>query len=159
MNAYLSIGSNMGDRSYYLNRALALLQTVDVTVQRVSSVYVTEPWGGVEQENFWNIAVRVETVLMPLELLHLCQQIEQELGRKRLLHWGPRTIDIDILLCDNVTIQTAELTLPHPHLEERAFVLTPLREIEPSLILPSGRSIREVAGEGKVWPLSANQKA
>lgn len=157
MNAYLSLGSNMGDRGYYLDQALAFLRAAGVTVQQVSSVYATEPWGGVEQEDFWNIAVRVETVLMPLELLHLCQQIEQELGRMRLLHWGPRTIDIDILLCDNVAIQTTELTLPHPHLEERAFVLTPLREISPSLVLPSGRSIQEVTGDGKVWPLP-NQK-
>lgn len=153
MKAYLSLGSNMGDRGYYLNQALQRLQDRGVTLIRVSGVYVTEPWGGVAQEDFWNIAVEIETGLEPLELLHLCQQIEQDLGRKRLVRWGPRTIDIDILLCDNVIIQTTELTLPHPHLEERAFVLVPLREIAPSLILPSGRSIQEVSGEGKVWPL------
>lgn len=153
MNAYVSLGSNMGDRGYYLHQALDRLRDAGVALSGVSSVYVTEPWGGVEQEEFWNMAAWIETSLEPLELLHLCQRIEQELGRKRLVRWGPRTIDIDILLCDNVTIQTPELSIPHPHLEERAFVLAPLREIAPSLILPSGRFIQEVAGEGKVWPL------
>lgn len=153
MKAYLSLGSNLGDRNANLQGAMKELEETGVQIAAVSQIYVTEPWGGVEQPEFWNLAVEIETTLDPLELLKICQDIELSLGRERSIHWGPRTIDIDILLYDNRVSNTPELTLPHPHMEKRAFVLSPLREIAPELTLPSGRSIQEVSGEGKVWLL------
>lgn len=150
MNAYLSLGSNLGDRGLYLRSAQELLEDSGVRIIMASGIYLTEPWGGIEQPEFWNMVLQVSTTLGPMALLQVCQTIEQELGRERQVHWGPRTVDIDILLCDNIISNLTELRLPHPYLEERAFVLAPLREIAPTLILPSGRSIQEVFGEGEV---------
>jgi len=115
-----------------------------------SSIYESEPWGGVEQPQFWNMVVQIETALAPKVLLQTCQRVEDSLDRKRTVRWGPRTIDIDILFYDNIVSMDQELILPHPHIEEREFVLAPLREIRPNLILPSGGSIHEVFGVGKV---------
>ncbi|MHB1652449.1 MAG: 2-amino-4-hydroxy-6-hydroxymethyldihydropteridine diphosphokinase [Desulfitobacteriaceae bacterium] len=157
MKAFLGLGGNLGDRGHYLQSAIRMFENRVGEILAASQVYVSEPWGGVEQPEFWNLALEVETTLEPLELLRVCQRIEQELGRERTVHWGPRTIDIDILLCDNVVSNIPELILPHPHLEERAFVLTPLREIAPKLLLPSGRPIADVMGDGKVWPLRSEQ--
>jgi len=107
-----------------------------------------------DQPLYWNQVIEVETTLEPLDLLYVCQEIEHRLGRERKVHWGPRTIDIDLLIYDNIVSESEELILPHPYLEERAFVLAPLREIAPKLVLPSGRSITEVSGEGKVHLLT-----
>lgn len=156
MKGYLSLGSNLGDRGAYLQAAIKGLEDQGVKIIAISPIYVTEPWGGVEQPEFWNLALQVESVLEPPDLLQACQSVEMDLGRERLIHWGPRTIDIDILLYDNRVSNTLELTLPHPHMEERAFVLAPLRDIAPGLILPSGRSIQDVQGDGKVWPLDSD---
>jgi len=154
MRAYLSIGSNMGERGHYLQEALLRLAAkTGIKIVRLSQVYETSPWGYAAQREFWNQAVELDTILEPLELLRACQEVEASLGRQRTTRWGPRTIDIDILLYDNRTSNTAELVLPHPRLEERAFVLGPLREIAPDLILPSGRSIQEVFGEGDIKPV------
>jgi 2-amino-4-hydroxy-6-hydroxymethyldihydropteridine diphosphokinase len=123
-------------------------------IEATSRIYETEPWGLLDQPLYWNLVIKIETSLEPLELLHVCQEIERQLGRERKQHWGPRTIDIDLLIYDNIVSDSEELILPHPYLEERAFVLVPLREIAPELVLPSGKSISEVSGEGKVHPLT-----
>ena len=154
MRAFLGLGSNLGDRSYYLEEAVTAMGGAAIKVVATSRTYETEPWGVMDQPLYWNQVIEVETTLEPLELLHVCQEIEHRLGRERKVHWGPRTIDIDILLYDNRVSESEELKLPHPYLEERAFVLAPLREIAPKLVLPSGRPITEVFGEGKVHPLA-----
>jgi len=127
---YLSIGSNIGDRKAQLQQAIAALQADSaIDVVRVSSIYETAPVGGVVQDDFYNCAVYLETSLSATELLQRIQQIEQNQKRRRLIHWGPRTIDLDILWYDDVVIQTADLTIPHPEMAKRAFVLVPLQEI------------------------------
>lgn len=153
MRAYLGLGSNLGDRAYFLREAVVALRRPLLEVMAISKIYETEPWGLSEQPLYWNQVVEIETSLEPLELLHVCQEIENKFGRERNVHWGPRTIDIDLLIYDNMISDSEELILPHPYLEKRAFVLTPLREIAPELVLPSGKSICEVFGEGKVHPL------
>jgi len=151
MRAYLSLGSNLGDRAFYLSEAIRLLaDNSAISIVQKSAVYETKPWGKLDQPDFWNQVICIETNLAPLELLKVCQDVENELGRKRSERWGPRTVDIDILTYDNIVRADDVLTLPHPRMEEREFVLAPLREIAPSLILPSGRPIQEVLGEGKV---------
>ena len=154
MRVFLGLGSNLGDRARYLKDAISILESPLIKVEDTSRIYETEPWGLMDQPLYWNQVIKVETSLEPLELLHVCQEIELRLGRERKVHWGPRTIDIDLLIYDNTVIESEELILPHPYLEERAFVLAPLREIAPELVLPSGRSITEVCGEGKVHPLT-----
>lgn len=151
MRAYLSIGTNQGNRHENLRQSLTGLDTTEgIEVVNVSGVYETEPWGVKDQAPFLNLAVEISTVLDPLSLLHRCQMIEERLGREREIHWGPRSIDIDILLYDDYIISTDELTIPHPYMEKREFVLAPLREIAPELVLPSGKMVKEAKGEGKV---------
>lgn len=154
MRVYLGLGSNLGDRAYYLREAISFLARPTIKMGAISRIYETEPWGVMDQPLYWNQVLEIETTLEPLDLLHICQEIELQLGRERKVHWGSRTIDIDLLIYDNIVSETEELILPHPFLEEREFVLAPLREIAPNLVLPSGRSISEVSGEGKVYPLS-----
>lgn len=154
MRAFLGLGSNLGDRAYYLEEAISALVSSAIKVVASSRIYETEPWGVMDQPLYWNQVIEVETTLEPLDLLHVCQGIELQLGRERKVHWGPRTIDIDLLLYDNRVSESEELMLPHPYLEDRAFVIAPLREIAAKLVLPSGRSITEVYGEGKVHPLT-----
>ncbi|MGC7871597.1 2-amino-4-hydroxy-6-hydroxymethyldihydropteridine diphosphokinase [Desulfosporosinus sp. SYSU MS00001] len=153
MRAFLGLGSNLGDRGYYLSEAVSALKRPAIVILSLSRIYETEPWGVQEQPLYWNQVVEVDTTLPPLDLLHVCQEIEQRFGRVRKEHWGSRTIDIDLLIYDNVVSDSKELTLPHPYLEFREFVLAPLREIAPNLVLPSGRPISQVFGEGKVFPL------
>lgn len=129
--AYLSLGSNMGDRGAYLRFALKELSRREgVQPIRGSSIYETSAWGPVPQENYLNACVQVETSLTPQELLQVCQDIERTAARSREVHWGPRTLDIDILLYDDTVMETAELTIPHPRMKERLFVLVPLLELE-----------------------------
>lgn len=154
MRAFLGLGSNLGDRAHYLKEAISALERRLIKVEATSKIYETEPWGLMNQPLYWNQVIEIETLLEPLELLHVCQEIEHSLGRERKVHWGARTIDIDLLIYDNIVSESEELNLPHPYLEERAFVLAPLREISPELVLPSGRSITQVTGEGKVHPLT-----
>jgi len=151
VKAYLSLGSNLGDRSYYLSEAIRRLSELsDLEICRESSIYETEPWGLAEQPVYWNMVLEIETDLEPLKLLQACQQVENDLGRERMIRWGARTVDIDILLYDNIVSSLSELVLPHPRLEEREFVLVPLREIAPTLLLPTRGAIQDVHGEGKV---------
>jgi 3-oxoacyl-[acyl-carrier protein] reductase len=135
--AFLGLGSNLGDRRAHLGAALAALRTAGVVVERVSSLYETRPVGGpAGQGDYLNACAQVTTSLCPVELLRLLLRIESDLGRVRTERFGPRTIDLDLLLFDNTTHADAELTLPHPRLHERLFVLTPLAEIAPGAVHP-----------------------
>jgi 2-amino-4-hydroxy-6-hydroxymethyldihydropteridine diphosphokinase len=128
--AYIGLGSNIGDRFGYLKQAVFLLNELDNTkVEKVSSVYETAPVGYVEQEPFLNIAIQVSTNMDAHKLLETMQSIEMKLGRKREIRWGPRTIDLDILLYNHENIETESLIVPHPRMYERAFVLVPLCDI------------------------------
>lgn len=136
--AYLSLGSNIGNRLEHLTEAVGMLHDHPaVTVTAVSSVYETEPLGLTEQAKFLNIAVGLQTSLGALELLDVCQSIENKLGRMRKIRWGPRTVDLDILLFNQETIQLANLLVPHIRMTERAFVLVPLVEIHPDAENPA----------------------
>ena len=139
--AYLSLGSNLGNREETLRKAVRRLAAVDgVKKLAVSSLYETEPWGKKDQPSFLNIAVSQQTTLSPEELLALAQAVETELGRMRHERWGPRTVDVDILNIEGVERKTPTLTLPHPFMTERAFVLVPLAEIAPDLVV-MGRTV------------------
>jgi 2-amino-4-hydroxy-6-hydroxymethyldihydropteridine diphosphokinase len=141
--AYLGLGSNLGDKRAMIGAALAALGAVPgVTATARSGFYRTPPWGETEQDWFLNAAAEVETSLAPRALLETCLAVERSLGRRRERRWGPRTIDIDVLDYGGRTVSEADLTLPHPHLLERAFVLVPLLEIAPDLVV-AGQPIRE----------------
>ncbi len=134
---YLGLGSNMGDRLATLKGALQSIATIPQTqLVAQSSYYETKAWGLTDQADFINAVCLVETKLSPDELLEACQAIEEDFGRKRLIHWGPRTLDIDILVYDNVVRNTEKLCLPHPYITDRHFVLVPLLEITPDLVDP-----------------------
>jgi 2-amino-4-hydroxy-6-hydroxymethyldihydropteridine diphosphokinase len=133
--AYIGLGSNRGDRIGTCRRALELLNRAG-TVVKVSSFYCTEPVGYEQQEEFVNAVAKFETGLSPGGLLAACRAIENELGRVRLIRWGPRTIDLDILLYGNDVIETPDLVIPHPQMDVRGFVLVPLAEIAPRIVHP-----------------------
>ncbi|MBN9485198.1 MAG: 2-amino-4-hydroxy-6-hydroxymethyldihydropteridine diphosphokinase [Bacteroidetes bacterium 43-93] len=134
--AYLSLGSNKGDRIEYLKRALEILSKKAGTVTKVSPIYQTAAWGKTDQPDFYNIAVEISTSLPAEQLLNAILGTEQELGRHRTEKWGQRTIDIDILFFGNDIIDSTNLVIPHPHLQDRRFVLQPLNDINPKLIHP-----------------------
>ncbi|MFD1864671.1 2-amino-4-hydroxy-6-hydroxymethyldihydropteridine diphosphokinase [Planococcus chinensis] len=132
--SYLSLGSNMGNRLDMLKTAVRLLmEHPSVEVMAISSLYETDPVGFTDQEPFLNMVVRLETPLPALELLDICQEIERKLNRERLVRWGPRTIDLDILIYNRDNVESERLTVPHPRMHERAFVLIPLLEVNPAL--------------------------
>ena len=134
---YLGIGSNLGDKQANLDRAVELLREHSYNRNLVVSHYIeTEPVGGVEQDDFLNGAVGMETLQTPEELLEEIGEIEQDLKRVRQVHWGPRTIDVDILLYDDEVLHTDTLTIPHREMHKRAFVLQPLAEIAPYAVHP-----------------------
>ncbi len=132
--AYIALGSNLGDRVSYIMSAVASLQEKGASVLKQSTIIETDPVGGPPQPKFLNAVVKIETRLSPVELLNQCQAIEQKLGRVRSVINGPRTIDLDILLYDRLVLDTPRLTIPHPRMFERAFVLEPLKEMEPALL-------------------------
>ena len=134
--AHIALGSNLGDKEANLRRALELLDEHGVEVVKVSSFICTEPYGVTDQPQFLNAVCQVRTSLEPLALLHTLLGIEQEMGRVRLRHWGERNIDLDLLLYEDVVMDTPELKLPHPDMQNRDFVLLPLFEIAPELIHP-----------------------
>ena len=135
--AYLSIGSNMGDREGHLKAAEeALRQCDDIRVTAVSSFIETEPYGNTEQDKFLNGCIAVKTLMTPDELLKFVNGIENDEGRVRTIHWGPRTLDIDVLFYDEEIIYTPDLKIPHPDMQNREFVLEPLCEIAPYAIHP-----------------------
>lgn len=128
--AFLALGSNLGDREHYLRFAVTELGGVVA----MSQVFETEPVGGPDgQDAYLNMVVKVETVLDPYELISRCQRIEGDAQRQRAVHWGPRTLDIDLLFYDDVHIDSDGLTIPHPRIFERRFVLAPLSEVAPEL--------------------------
>ncbi|HLI33594.1 MAG TPA: 2-amino-4-hydroxy-6-hydroxymethyldihydropteridine diphosphokinase [Terriglobia bacterium] len=142
---YLSLGSNVGDRIERLQNALQGLAEDGIQVRRVSSFYKTEPVDFQPQAWFANCVAETETDLMPMQLLRACQRVERALGRRRGVAKGPRPIDIDILLYENIVVRSRELNIPHPRMEERRFVLIPLRELAPSLHHPvSQRTVQEM---------------
>ncbi len=140
---YLGLGSNVGDRRAHLERATATLPNHGVEPLASSSVYETEPVGLVEdQRDFFNACLRVQTSLDPEQLLDACKRVERELGRTgRAVRHGPREIDVDVLMLDGVTYASERLTLPHPSIHERRFVLVPLLELDPELTLPDGTAL------------------
>lgn len=140
-SAFLSLGSNLGDRQSTLFVALDALERGGARIIRRSSLYETAPVGKTDQPRFLNLVAEVATDLTPADLLALCQSVERELGRVRKERWGPRTIDIDILLYDQLGMQTPSLTIPHPEMARRRFVLEPLLEIAPDASLPDGRRL------------------
>ena len=141
---YLGLGSNLGDREYNLRRAVSLLSR-RASLIALSSVYETEPWGYASQPAFLNMACLLETSLSPQDLLELAQGVERDLGRVPSFRYGPRVIDVDILLYGDEVIETPRLQVPHPRLWKRAFALTPLAEIAPGLAHPVlGASIAEL---------------
>lgn len=139
----LSLGANVGDAAETLRNVVSELFVEEKIFDiQVSAMYETLPVGGVEQPNFYNIAITAMSELEPLELLDYVQEIEARYGRERTTHWGPRTLDIDIVDIDGMTLTTSRLTLPHPEATKRAFVLIPLLEIAPKMII-AGRSLKE----------------
>lgn len=144
VDVYLGLGSNMGDRQANLDRALGLL-VQRLLVRVVSSIYETEPVGDVEQPRFLNMVVKVSSRLAPSELLDLAKGIELKLGRRSGGSGAPRVIDVDILFYGDRILEAPQLTIPHPRLSERAFVLVPLAEISPELVHPvNGKTVKEL---------------
>ena len=146
---FVSIGSNMGDRLEFLKFGVkSLAENVNISIKRYSSIYETTPVGLLDQADFLNMVVEVETLLTPLELLKYTQEVQRKAGRKFNIRWGPRTLDLDILLYNQENIEMDELTVPHPRMYERSFVIIPLREIAPSLYFSSvKKSIQQVYQE------------
>ena len=148
--AYIALGSNLGDRRGILTGAIAALAgTGGVVVRKVSSFYETEPVGGPPgQGMFFNAAAVLETTRDPFGLLHVLREIEEEFGRTRAVHWGERTLDLDLLLFADRIVDTPELTIPHPRLTERRFVLEPLAEVAPDAVDPvTKRTIIELLAD------------
>ena len=135
--AYIGLGSNMGDREEYLKQAIIAIDSLeDVRVCQQASIRETEPYGYLDQDPFLNTVISLETLLEPEELLAKMMQIEKEAGRTREIHWGPRTLDLDILLYDDQVLTSPDLVIPHPGIEKRSFVLDPLCEIAPYEVHP-----------------------
>lgn len=135
--AYIALGSNLGDKKAYLDGAVqALGEVPGCRVEKVSSYLITAPYGGVEQDDFLNGALKLRTLLPPQELLEELHKIEQAAHRERLVHWGPRTLDLDILLYDDEVLETDTLIIPHVEMQLRDFVLRPMAQIAPNLRHP-----------------------
>lgn len=148
--AYIGLGSNLGDKEANIKKALKLLEaSPGVHVKRVASFYRTAPVGYTRQDWFLNTAAEVETDLKPHELLSHLLDIEERLGRVRTVHWGPRTIDLDLLIFGREEVNTPDLIVPHPRMSERAFVMVPLAELVPEFI---------IAGRGKATELAETLK-
>lgn len=143
--ACLGLGANLGDREAQLAEALLRLEAEDgLTLLAVSPVYRTAPWGVEDQPDFLNLCVRIETTLAPLDLLAACKAVETGMGRQARARWGPREIDVDILLMAGAEMATPELTLPHARMLQRRFVLAPLADLVPGWIV-RGRTIEDYA--------------
>jgi 2-amino-4-hydroxy-6-hydroxymethyldihydropteridine diphosphokinase len=162
--AYLGLGSNLDDPHGQLERAVAAISRLPRTeLLRRSPMYVSKPWGKIDQPDFLNIVVEIRTALAPLTLLRHCKHIETEQGRTESERWGPRQLDIDILIFNERVVRTASLVLPHPRMWQRAFVLRPLADLRPDLKSPQGVSILDVlrsegvASQG-IWPYGQSRE-
>lgn len=146
---YIALGSNIGDSETYLNEAVEKIgQIPTCTVEKVSSYLVTEPYGVTDQPDFLNACLKLRTLLYPEELLKELNRIEKEAGRERIIHWGPRTLDLDILLYDDIVLEEDDLCIPHVEMHKRGFVLEPLAEIAPYKRHPVyGKTVREMLEE------------
>jgi 2-amino-4-hydroxy-6-hydroxymethyldihydropteridine diphosphokinase len=148
MRAFVGIGSNLGDREATLDDAIALLRAhPEIEVVAVSTLHETEPWGPVEQPRYLNGAVAIDTRLQPRELLGVLLDVERRLGRVRVERFGPRTIDLDLLLYGDAVLDEPGLEVPHPRLHERAFALEPLRELDPQLVVPGHGPVTRLLAE------------
>lgn len=140
---YLGIGTNIGNKKGNLDQSLEFLKQKGCKISVISSIYETEPWGGVEQENYYNIVAKIQSPFYPFELLKITQAIELKMGRIKLEKWGARIIDLDILFFENYHFSTSELIVPHRFIQNRNFVLNPLEEINPDFVHPvSKKNIR-----------------
>lgn len=146
---YIALGSNIGDSETYLNEAVEKIgQIPTCTVEKVSSYLVTEPYGVTDQPDFLNACLKMRTLLYPEELLKELNRIEKEAGRERIIHWGSRTLDLDILLYDDIVLEEDDLCIPHVEMHKRSFVLEPLAEIAPYKRHPVyGKTVREMLEE------------
>ncbi|HHW60539.1 MAG TPA: 2-amino-4-hydroxy-6-hydroxymethyldihydropteridine diphosphokinase [Syntrophomonadaceae bacterium] len=143
--AYIALGSNVGEKEENLAQAQKHIAMIaDTKITRTSSIYQTVPWGKTDQDDFLNQVIEIETEFSPLQLLSVLLNIEINMGRQRKEKWGPRIIDLDILLYGEQTVDEPELKVPHPYLCERLFVLIPLLEINPDIVLPDGTNLKEV---------------
>lgn len=133
---YIGIGSNLGDRQKNCLNAIGLLSQNGLLLRKQSTMHETKPWGVTEQPEFLNMAVKAETALEPVEVLEILKKIEKEMGRQDTIKWGPRIIDLDILLYDDLILNTGSPMVPHPMMHEREFVLRPLAEIAGGVIHP-----------------------
>jgi len=134
---YIGIGSNQGDKHKNCTVAIeAMCTSESIRLLEQSSFYLTEPWGFKKQDDFINLVIKIDTSLAPLELFSFLQEVEKKLGKKENGKWGPRTIDLDILFYNKQTLESPQLTIPHPLLHQRGFVLIPLQEIDPHLAHP-----------------------
>lgn len=133
---FLALGSNVGDSESFLKKAKDMLESEYIKIKKESKIYKTKPWGNLEQDDFLNQVIEIETFFNASLLLKEINEIEKKLGRERKIHWGPRTIDIDILFIDDEKIYKDDLIVPHPYIEKRNFVLEPLKEIAPYFIHP-----------------------
>jgi len=133
---YIHLGSNVGQRSKHIHKAIGMISNRIEKVIKRSFIYETAPWGNLNQAHFLNVAIKIKTNRSPHEILVLTQQIELELGRIKTIYWGPRIIDIDILFVGKVHIEEEKLTIPHPLIQERMFVLRPLNDIASHFIHP-----------------------
>ncbi len=133
---YLLLGSNLGDREKNLAKAVEHLQELGIQIRKKSNIHNTSPWGYTEQPDFLNQAIECWTQLEPSELLRRIKEIERAIGREENFRYGPRIIDIDIIFYDNLILKTEQLSIPHPRMHEREFVLKPLSEIAPNFIHP-----------------------
>ena len=144
IRCYIGLGSNLADPSRQLEQAIAALKTLPQSrLSAFSSLYHSSPLGPADQPDYVNAVAMLDTRLAPLALLDALQAIEQQQGRVRGQHWGPRTLDLDLLLYGNERIEYPRLQVPHPQLSKRDFVLIPLAELAPELVLPDGRSIQQ----------------
>jgi len=146
ITAYIALGSNMGARLEFLRSARTELERWGLEIMASSPVYCTEPVGGPpQQDDYYNAVLQVRVTCSPVELLRLCQDVEHRAGRERLQHWGPRTLDLDILLYADKIINTSELQVPHPRMCQRRFVLEPLATLAPQLVHPvAGKRVAEL---------------
>lgn len=136
-SAFIALGSNLGNRYDYLMNAIKILKhDSKIKLENISSIYETDPIGYEDQDLFLNMVIKIKTDYNPYELLDVCLNTEIKLGRKREIKWGPRTIDLDILLFNQENIETEKLMVPHPRMHERAFVMIPLLDIQSDLFIP-----------------------